>query len=150
MNNLEFVGLPAPNHGESEETLIINACNDLVGMENNPVRPEDIDISHPLNSQRRDGKPVHIVRFISRKVKYAILTAKKQDANRQFKFRDSDVYINEHLSKPNRALFATATGKKRELGYKFLWTKNGVVHMRKDEAANVITINNENDFQKLV
>ena len=149
VNNIEIVRLPAPNDGETEENLIINALNSLDGVDN-PVRHEDIDISHPLKSNRRDGKPVHIVRFISRKIKYAILAAKKQDANKQFKFRQSDVYINEHLSRPNRALFATASGKKRELGYKFLWTKNGVVHMRKDETSNIITINSEIDFIKLV
>ena len=146
-----MVGLPPPNadDGETEEDVIINACNALVGI-SDPVRPEDIDISHPLKSDRRDGKPVHIVRFISRKVKYSILAAKKDDRNRQFKFRGKDVYMNEHLSRPNRALFATANGKKRELNYKFLWTKNGIVHMRKDDTSNIITIKNDEDFQKLV
>ena len=151
VNNIEIVGLPPPDadDGETEEDVIVKACNSLAGIDQ-PVRPEDIDISHPLKSDRRDGKPVHIVRFISRKVKYAILAAKKDDRNRQFKFRDKDVYMNEHLSRPNRALFATANGKKRELNYKFLWTKNGVVHMRKDENSNIITIKNAEDFQKVV
>ena len=32
VNNLEFVGLPPPNQGETEETVIINACNSLTGL----------------------------------------------------------------------------------------------------------------------
>ena len=151
VNNVEIVGLPnpLPDTNETEETLIINALNSLQGL-NLVVRPEDIDISHPLPSKRRDKKPVHVVRFVSRKTKFAILAAKKSDANKQFKFRDQDVFINEHLSKVNRGLFATATERKRALNYKFLWTKGGVVQMRKDDNTPVITINNEEDFEKLI
>ena len=147
-NNVEIVGLPAPNTGESEETLIVNAINSLGGLPA-PIAPEDIDISHSLPSQRRDGKPVHVVRFVHRKNKFAILTAKRAEANRLFKFRNNDVYINEHLNKPNRALFAAANEKKRTLGYRFLWTKSGVVNMRKDEHSEVITITKAKDFEKL-
>ena len=34
VNNLEFVGLPAPNveAGETEESVIVEACNSLVGL----------------------------------------------------------------------------------------------------------------------
>ena len=149
VNNLEFVGLPPPNQGETEETVIINACNSLVGL-SVVVRPEDIDISHPLPSNRRDGKPVHIAKFVSKKTKFAILMAKRSDANKQFKFRDQDVYINEHLNKVNRGLFATANERKRTLGYKFLWTKGGTVNMRKTENSDVIVINKESDFVNVV
>ena len=149
VNNLEFVGLPPPNDGETEETVIINACNSLEGIDI-VIHPEDIDISHPLPSKRRDGKPVHVARFISRKVKFAILSAKKSEVNRQFKFRDQDVFINEHLSKTNRGLFASAIEKKQALGYKFLWTKGGVVNMRKTENSQVIVISKESDLLQVV
>ena len=142
-----LVCLP-PNTGETEETLIVNAINSLDGLPE-PIRPEDIDISHSLPSRRRDKKPVHVVRFVHRKVKFAVLAAKRADENRQFKFRNNDLYINEHLNKPNRGLFATANEKKRALGYKSLWTKNGVVNMRKDEHSEVITIKKAKDFENL-
>ena len=35
-------------------------------------------------------------------------------------------------------LFALAAAKKRELNYKFLWTKNGIVFLRKDENSRFI------------
>ena len=149
INNLEIVGLPATNEGESEETLLVNALNSLDGI-TDPIRPEDIDISHPLKTRRSDDKNVHIVRFISRKTKASILTAKKHENNRNFKFRNCDIFINEHLSPRNRSLFASATGKKRTLGYKYLWTKGGTIHMRKTDISEVITISNENDLNNLV
>ena len=149
VNNLEIVGLAQPLQGETEETVIVNALNSLHGLENNPIRHEDIDISHPLKSRRRDGKPVHIVRFISRKKKLEILAAKKREENRQFKFRNEDVFINEHLNPTNRSIFAAAAEKKKNLNYKFLWTKNGVVHMRKTEESGIITIDKIEKLEEL-
>ena len=148
VNNLEIVGLPAANNGESEETLIINALNELVGLDDS-VRPEDIDISHPLPSKRKDNKPVHVVRFVSRKTKFAILAAKKRDENKQFKFRNNDVFMNEHLSKTNRELFALSQEKKRALNYKHCWTRGGSIFLRKTDDTDVITISRKSDIDTL-
>ena len=148
VNNLEVVGLPAPNDGESEEKLLLNALNELEGLEE-PIRSEDIDISHPLNSKRKDGKNVHVVRFVHRKTKFSILAAKKRDQNKQFQFRQNDVYVNEHLSKQNRGLFAAAQDKKRALKYKYCWTRGGVVYLRKTDDSDVISISCIDDLNDL-
>ena len=148
INNLEVVGLPEANENESEETLLLHAFNSLEGIEN-VVTPEDIDISHPMKSQRTDGKRVHVVKFISRKLKDQILAAKKLEPNRNFKFRNSDIFINEHLSPVNRSLFAKAAEKKTNLNFKFLWTKGGKILMRKTETSNVVSINCQNDINNL-
>lgn len=149
VNNLEVVGLPKPNNGESEETLIINAFNELQDLDK-IVTPADIDISHPLNSNRKDGKSVHVVRFVSRKTKAMILSAKKSDNNRQFKFRNEDVFINEHLSKQNRALFASAQEKKAQLKYKYCWTRGGAIKLRKTDDSTVVNISSQSDLDNLV
>ena len=149
INNLEVVGLPEPNDGESEEKLLLNAFNNLQGLEN-PIRAEDIDISHPLNTKRRDGKAVHVVRFISRKTKLQILDAKKRAENKEYRFRNRDVYVNEHLSPNNRSLFAKAQEKKRELNYKYCWTRGGSINMRKTDDSQVITISKDTDLVNLV
>ena len=148
VNNLEIVGLPEPNENEAEETLIVNALNNLAGIDV-PIRHEDIDISHPLPSNRKDGKAVHVVRFISRKTKGMILSAKKQAANKQYKFRNKDVYINEHLSKQNRSLFAKAQGQKTALEYKYCWTRGGVINLRKTDNSQIVTITCEEDLANL-
>ena len=148
INNLEIVGLPEANQGESEEKLLLHALNALEGIEN-VVTPEDIDISHPMKSQRTDGKRVHVVRFISRKMKDEILAVKKLEPNKLFKFRNSDVFINEHLSPHNRSLFAKAAEKKNNLNFKFLWSKGGKIFMRKSEDSNVVSITCQNDIDNL-
>ena len=148
VNNLEVVGLPQPGQGETEEKVLIEAFNSLNGIDI-VVEPDDIDISHPLNSRRQDGKPVHVVRFISRKTKEAILSAKKKEANRQYAFRGKDIYINEHLSKQNRSLFASAQETKRTLNYKYCWTRGGSVKLRKTDTSDTITVTSEEQLAAL-
>ena len=117
VNNLEIVGLPEPGVNESNEDIIIEALNTLNDLENK-LSSADIDISHPIPSKRRDKKRVSVVRFLSRKSKFDVLAAKKQMRN--FKFRNNEVFINEHLSPDNRTLFALATEKKKSLNFKYL------------------------------
>ena len=62
---------------------------------------------------------------------------------RDFKFKDENIFINEHLSPLNRRLFAAASAKKRELNYKFLWTRRGTILMRKSEQSEIIKIENQ-------
>ena len=88
------------------------------------------------------------MKFVSRKTKNLILELKKKEENKQFRFRDKDIFINEHLSKRNRALFAGAQEKKRQLQYKFCWTRGGVIHMRKSENP-IVTISKDSDLESL-
>ena len=50
-----------------------------------------------------------------------IIQAKR--ANRTYKYRDNEIFINDHMSSENKRLFELARSKKKELNFKFLWTK---------------------------
>ena len=104
-------------------------------------------LTHYLN--RKDNKRVSVIKFISRTSKFNILAAKKLNANKNFKFRDNEIYINDHLSPGNRALFAHATERKKTLGYKFLWTKNGICFLRKNEKSEIFPIHSQEDLDRL-
>ena len=141
VNNLEVVGLPvADDPGVSVENTLLEIFNKIPDL-NGVITEDDIDISHVIPSNRSDKKIVAVCRFVSRKTKIKILEAKKKC--RDFKFKDEFIFINDHLSPINRHLFALASGKKKQLGYKFLWTKQGSIFMRKDEHAEVILIDDE-------
>ena len=146
VNNLEIVGLPEPNENETETEMIIDALNNLRGLQDE-IKIGDVDIAHPIPSKRRDNKRVAVIKFISRFTKFDILQAKKQDKN--IKFRNRDLFINEHLSPTNRTLFARASELKREQEYKFLWTKNGVPYMRQNETSEIFAITCDEDLNKL-
>ena len=78
INNIEVVGLPLvddPNDRERDaknEKLLVDALNTLDGLDRQ-LTVEDIDISHPVPSNRRDNKTVFIARLISRKRKNEII-----------------------------------------------------------------------------
>ena len=96
VNNLEISGLSGPGPNETVEGMMIEALNKL-----NPekeITPSDIDICHILPSRRRPDQHTHVVKFVSRKSKENVLNAKKRNENRNFKFCEKDIYINELLN----------------------------------------------------
>jgi hypothetical protein len=145
VNNIEIVGIPTIENAVEEERVILQVLNSL---EDITVTANDIDICHPIPTRRTDGKSVHIVKFISRKMKIDILAEKKRA--RGFSYHGSPIFINEHLAPNNRKLFADASTKKRELEYKYLWTRNGFVHMRKSDTSPIIFINNGETLNNLI
>ena len=100
---------------QNEEEVILEALNNLDDIN---ITANDIDISHPIPSKRCDGKSVHVIKFVSRKAKIAILNAKIQSCD--FKFTDNIIFINEHLPPNNRRLFAAALIKNDEVEYKYV------------------------------
>ncbi|CAK1585047.1 unnamed protein product [Parnassius mnemosyne] len=54
----------------------------------------------------------------------------------------STLFIAEHLSPSNKSLHAAARKKKRELGYKYVWVRNGRIYMRKDDFSQALLIRN--------
>ena len=148
VNNVEIVGYPDFDSTTIDyEDMLLEVFNQLPGFQENPLTKADIDICHPLNTERKDQKNVGVCRFVSRKAKFAILEAKK--STRDFKYKDKNVYINEHLSRYNRSLFAAASEAKRTKNYKYLWVNNGQIFMRKEDRAPLVKIHKEDDIVKL-
>ena len=146
VNNLAIVGLPpTEEEGASIEDTLIDIFNSVPDI-GKQVTPEDIDICH-MPSDRKDGKLVAVCKFKSRKSKIDILQAKK--SLRIFTYNNHNIFINGHLSPFNRHLFATAAAKKRELDFKFQWTRNGSIFMREDERSPVIKIVSKECILKL-
>ena len=147
VNNLEISGLDKPisipateveeAYEEPVEDMVVKCLNGLFAGEER-ISNEDIDICHELPS--KTGKKLHVVKFISRKAKNLILDQKKKRQNFNFKFRGNPIFINDHLTPNNKHLFAMARQKKTAAGYKYLWTKNGKILIRKDDNSPIIPI----------
>ena len=145
INNIEIVGIDEPGDDENEtvEDKILGCLNSLTpdADADNRFVSSDIDICHIL--PKKNNEHSHVVRFISRKSKIEVLNAKRLQRNRQFKFREKNVYINEHLTPTNKHLFGLAKQKQRIINFKHLWTRNGRIFMRKDDTSHVISIDSE-------
>ena len=93
VNNLEVVGVPdAENPGDPIENTLVQIFNSLPGLHYSPITAHDINICHPIPSERRDNKIVAVCKFVSRKTKHRILEAKKDC--RDLTFRNNTIYIN--------------------------------------------------------
>lgn len=59
------------------------------------------------------------------------------------------VFVAEHLTPSNKFLHAATRKKAKELGYKFVWVRNGRIQVRKDETSQAILIRSLDDLKKL-
>lgn len=59
------------------------------------------------------------------------------------------IYIMEHLSPANKSLHAAARIKGEELGYKYVWVRNGRIFMRKTDDSAYIIIRDKDFLDKL-
>ncbi|KAL0879710.1 hypothetical protein ABMA27_003425 [Loxostege sticticalis] len=59
------------------------------------------------------------------------------------------IYIMEHLSPANKSLHAAARIKSKELGYKYVWTRNGRIFMRKSDNTPYIVVKDTDFLNKL-
>ena len=148
VNNVEIVGLTAATPESSDETNVLNFFNEILEVN---ISTDDIDICHEIPSKRRDKKLVIICKFISRKSKLLVLSAKSQlrEYNQDRK-ADDTILLYEHLSPSNRELYIRAAKLKYDLGYKFLWTKNGFPFLRKSEGTQVFKIKSADDLSKII
>ena len=146
VNNLEISGLTASTDELiSVEDDILQCLNGLNPEE--MLTSQDIDICHEL--PKKDGSKNHVVRFVRRKSKNMILAAKKKPENKHYKYSESNIFVNEHLTPTKKYWFSIAKQKKLELKYKYLWTRNGKILIRKDDDTEVITIDSEDVINNL-
>lgn len=145
--DVEIVGFPE-TQGEHLAT-IVKVIGQKAGTE---VLPEDIDYVERV-PQEKKPRPL-LVQFKTRKVKETFL---KKAREARFKanafndqFSDGPIFVNEHLTHERKKLIYEARKKKNELIYKYLWTKGGVIFLKKTDESSVIRVTTEKDLAKIV
>ena len=114
-NSLEFLGIPESAYNSTEEAILKVAEALEV-----PVSPDDIEISHKLNTR---GNKAIIAKFISHKAKtnlYRARTKLKQvkladvfpQSSYAMRVQSTRIFINENLTSYRRRIMSTAA---------FLW-----------------------------
>lgn len=108
------------------------------------VLPETVDaveIVHRLPN--REGKvPVIIAKFKSRLDRDKWF--QKRNAMRQ-----EGIYINENLTPQTKKLLWQTKEQARAKNYKFVWVRNGVVFVRKEQGSGAVRILEEGDLERL-
>ena len=60
------------------------------------------------------------------------------------------IYLNENLPKFLNELRGKANARRKQYKYKFIWTKNGDILVRKDENSKVLNIRTPSDLEKII
>ncbi|XP_063899118.1 uncharacterized protein LOC126053873 [Helicoverpa armigera] len=116
----------------------------------------DPDILHCTRLAKKDtqsSRPRSIlVKFSSPRLRDSFLAAsiRYNKNNNQDKLNTSHlgiasdkpqpIYVSEHLSAENKAIHAAARVRAKELGFKFVWVRNGRIFVKKDELSQRIHI----------
>ena len=134
VNNVEIAGLPS---GDDDERTALDFFNNVLEV---AIKKEDIDICHKIPSKRKDNKNVLICKFLSRKSKMIVLGAKEKLRDHNKVNKDNTILLYEHLSPSYRALYIEAAKFRYDRDFKFLWTRNGIPFLRKDENSRTFKI----------
>lgn len=150
-NELIVTGVPA-SYGEIVIDIVGEICNAI----NSNINGSDIVSAFRLPSTRtnngraRNGRSTDhsspiIVRLASDWAKQNFISAyfKRKDLNtRDIGYQsNARIYVNESLTKHNRAIFKAATDAKKAKSIVKCYTRNGIVHIQLQEEGKIIRIN---------
>jgi len=148
-NDVIIDGVPQSKLENCTE-LIQNIGNELAINLNESI----INDCHRIGPIRIGQRPKRIlVKFTNHQEKTKILKARQIKRNFSTKFidvlPDTPIYIRENLTSKGHKLFKEARDIHKHLKYQFVWTKNSVVFLRKNEIEKIIRIDSEEDIQNL-
>ena len=131
--NLPFEGL-AYQKAENVSQPVIDVA-EKIGVK---LQKADISVAHGLPTKPgrdKNGPNTVIARFVKREIRNNIYYKRYllKDLHDD-KHDDSQkrVYVNENLTQKRKRLFWLAKQKIKALQYKFIWTNNGYIFVRKD------------------
>jgi len=149
-DDLEIKGVPVLSRENCSEIVKkIAIASDI------QISPHDISTSHrafhPRPGQSRT--PSIIVRFVRRDKRDEILhacRAKRLNTSCLGMNNGAQIFVNEHLTPLTKRLFFLASERKRERNWKFIWTSQCKVLLRKQDGGPVSHIASEQDLCKIV
>lgn len=118
------------------------------------ISKEEIDEIYRIENKtnNKKGNPI-VVSFIkkSTKEKFLIMRRKRSLYTNEINLQGSrsQIFINEYLTKRIKELLWKTKKLNTENKFKFIWTKNGMILVRKDEHSEIIKISSQEDLEKL-
>lgn len=111
----------------------------------------DIEICHRVPTRDPEKSNI-IVQFKSRTKRDAVLhKAKKARLSNKDIGSDNTqkIYVNEHLCPTLKRLLGIAIGRKRDNGWKSVWSYNGKIFARKSDETPIVRIEHDEDLSKI-
>lgn len=119
------------------------------------IEKEDIDDAYRIervNNKDDKIKPV-VVSFVRKRDKEKFLNMRRKRSlfSNEIGLDEirTQIFINEYLSRRKKQLLWKTRKFKLEKNYKFVWTKNGRILLRKTENSQIIQVHSQEDLEKL-
>lgn len=154
-NEIEIVGLPETTNENLYHITMVAAKKLGVDLKDSdidwvaragPRRNNPISAGSRPDSSSQLSRPV-VVRLVRRFMRNELLKSAKgrkplTAIDLQVSDKASNIYFNERLTRDNRNLFRETRIRATQAGYKFCWTNNGFINVRKQEGSPAIRIRN--------
>lgn len=150
LNNLEINGVPET---KNENILqIVESISQAVGVK---VNRSSIDACHRVPTRIPNKPKPIVVKFVSRITKDELLAASKKKRGVSssaigIPTNESTIYVNEHLTISNKKLYGETRSLCKEKNYKYCWTKDCKIFVRKGDDTRVIGIDSSESLKKIV
>lgn len=155
MNDVQITGIPERS---GENILhVVDLITRKIGVDmeaRDIVSAERRGIKRALEGGDGTQRPRPIVvRLTRRTVRDAVLKAARVrrgvDTTGILDGAPSRLYINEHLTRTNRALFHKAREEGRQRGWRYVWTRGGYVFARRETGTAAHRLKTENDIDRI-
>ena len=141
---LEIVGIPVQK--DENTNAIVQEVAKLLKV---TITASDISKLHRLQTKNELKPPPIIVRFVSRDIRNKLFSNRRNARNADFSnfsVNGVESIINKNSTYHKKQLFWKSKQKAKETGFKFCWTLNGNVFVRKSEDDKPILIKNVHDL----
>lgn len=148
-NNLEISGIPV-----TPEENVANIVKDVGAALGVVVQDSQISAAHRIPSYRQDRTPAIIVQFQNRAIKDNLIgkfREKKTLCSNQVNkvFKQQKVFLNDHLSPENKQFLSKLKLKCKEIGYAYVWCRDGKFFVRKASGEKAKKISTYAELDKL-
>ena len=161
----EITGIPeTPDEDTNDLVIKVGALMDI------ELDEDDISVSHRLPTpsyasrvaMAPSSRPNHttiqpkiIVKFVRREAKELLYTNCKHLRGKTTadlglgRYSDNGLFISESLTQRNRMLFKECLAFKRKYNYKYIWTQQGRIYLRKGRDTQSRLISSKSDIESL-
>ena len=157
--NVKIVGMPTAteHHSETSDQTVALCLKLFEALGVDDVSINDIDIAHRIPSRSPSNRPNAIVcKFTRRLAKGKVMAARRRLENleaSQLGFPDdfdiSHINLHDHLTPRLQKLLFESKKYKNANNFKFCWSKNGAIFLRKTETSTIVKLTSLDDLENL-
>ncbi|XP_061402875.1 uncharacterized protein LOC133338785 [Musca vetustissima] len=122
---------------------LLKQISECTGVE---INTTDVNRAYKV---KRKNKIIVELSTVNKKIELMSKIKRHKVEIRDANGENNVVYVNEELTAYNKRLLWMAKTKAKEMGWKFVWVKNGNIYARKNENSSFTIIHNSTDIEDI-